>query len=278
MNRSMLQFFGLSFDPSSNNAPVNSLYISPSVHSFCNRISLGLSDGGFALATGEPGSGKSVLLRILADQLSSRQDLTVAKIDHPQSKPADFYRELADCFGVQMSVYNRWKGFQNLRERWSEHMATCRTRPVLIIDEAQQMLDPVFTELRILASKEFDSQSLLTVVFAGDARLTARFRHPDMIPLGTRIRRRIHLDYAPRDELLECLAHLLPRAGNAGLVTKQLQETLVDHAAGNYRVLMNSLNELLNAAFERQVPVLDEKLFLETFAPVRKANPRKAKS
>jgi len=99
-----------------------------------------------------------------------------------------------------------------------------------------------------------------------------------MVPLGTRIRRRIHLDYAPREELLQCLGHLLERAGNAGLVSKQLQETLVDHAAGNYRVLMNTLNELLNAAFERQANILDEKLFLEAFAPVRKTNTRRAKA
>jgi len=278
MNRAMLSYFSLSFDPSSNNVPVDSLYTSSAAASFCSRIEHGLSDGGFAMATGEPGSGKSALLRILAYRLSCRQDLTVAKIDHPQSKPIDFYRELADCFGVPISMYNRWNGFKCLRERWGEHMSTCRTRPVLIIDEAQQMLDTVFTELRILASKEFDSQSLLTVVFAGDARLTDRFRHPDMVPLGTRIRRRIHLDYAPREELLDCLGHLLQSAGNAGLLTKKLQETLVDHAAGNYRVLMNSINELLNAAFERQLPILDEKLFLETFAPARKTPPRKAKS
>ena len=278
MNRSMLSFFGLSFDPSSNNVPVDGLYTSSAVNSFCGRIEHGLSDGGFAMATGEPGSGKSVLLRILAHRLSNRQELTVAKIDHPQSKPIDFYRELAECFGVPLSMHNRWNGFKSLRERWAEHMATSRSRPVLIIDEAQQMIDPVFTELRILASKEFDSQSLLTVVFAGDARLTERFRHPDMVPLGTRIRRRIHLDYAPREELLQCLGHLLERAGNAGLVSKQLQETLVDHAAGNYRVLMNTLNELLNAAFERQANILDEKLFLEAFAPVRKTNTRRAKA
>jgi len=134
------------------------------------------------------------------------------------------------------------------------------------------MLDSVFAELRILSSKEFDSQSLLSVVFAGDARLTDRFRHPDMAPLGTRIRRRLLIDYASRDDLLACLSHLLDAAGNSALLSKELQGALADHAAGNYRVLMNTADELLVAAFERQKPVLDEKLFLEVFATAPRKN------
>ncbi len=273
--RSLLTFYGIKFIPFRSNVPVDLLYVPPATEAFCNRVESSLSGGGFAMVEGDPGSGKSVALRILAHRLSTRRDVTVAKIDHPQSKPADFYRELGDCFGVQLSVCNRWNGFKCLRTRWAEHIASCHTRPILIIDEAQQMLDPVFTELRILASKDFDSQSLLSVVFAGDSRLRDRFRHPDMQPLGTRIRCRLTFDYTSRDELLACLNHLLETAGNTALMSKALQDTLVDHAAGNYRVLMNTADELLSAGFERQVPILDEKLFLEVFAPPRKSTQKK---
>ncbi|XYH98471.1 AAA family ATPase [Sorangium sp. So ce1128] len=71
---------------------------------------------------------------------------------------------------------NRWAGFKTLRARWGEHIATTLMRPVLIIDEAQEMLTSVFAELRMLTSKEFDSRSLLCVVLAGDARLPERLR------------------------------------------------------------------------------------------------------
>ena len=49
-------------------------------------------------------------------------------------------------------------------------------------------------------------------------------------------------------------------------VSKELQATVADHAAGNYRVLMNTCDELLAAAFDRQKAILDEKLFIEVFA------------
>jgi type II secretory pathway predicted ATPase ExeA len=140
------------------------------------------------------------------------------------------------------------------------------TRPVLVIDEAQEALTPVFNELRVLASKELDSRQLLCVVFAGDARLVERLRTPELLPLGSRVRRRLTLDYASRDELLACLDHLLEAAGNPSLMTTELKATLADHAAGNYRILMNLSDELLSVALDRELPRLDEKLYLEAFA------------
>jgi general secretion pathway protein A len=89
-------------------------------------------------------------------------------------------------------------------------------------------------------------------------------------PLGSRIRRRLTLDYASRDELLACLDHLLAAAGNPSLMTSELRVTLADHAAGNYRVLMNLADELLAVAADRELARLDEKLFLEVFAQTPK--------
>jgi type II secretory pathway predicted ATPase ExeA len=153
-----------------------------------------------------------------------------------------------------------------LRTRWSEHIQDTRTRPVLIVDEAQDMLTTVLNELRILSSKEFDSQSLLCVVFAGDSRLPQRLRSSELQPLGSRIRRRLHFDFMPRDELLACLDHLHDAAGNPRLMTSELKATVAEHAAGNYRILMNTCDELLAAAAERDQPQLDEKLYFEVFA------------
>jgi general secretion pathway protein A len=45
---------------------------------------------------------------------------------------------------------------------------------------------------------------------------------------------------------------------------------MADHAAGNYRVLMNLGEELLTVAADRELARLDEKLFLEVYAPTPK--------
>src|SRR5919205_1521852 len=269
----LLSLYSLKFNPFRPDVPVEALHVTPLVHSFVRRVETCVADGGFALISGDPGTGKSVVLRLVREHFGALPDVTVGTIEHPQSRVPDFYRELGEHFGVPLSAHNRWGGFKALRTRWSEHISTTRTRPVLIVDEAQEALTQVLCELRILASKDFDARQLLCVIFAGDGRLPDRLRTPELMPLGSRIRRRLHLDYASRDDLTACLDHLLETAGNVALMTPELKATLVDHAAGNYRVLMNLGDELLAAAADRGLPRLDEKLYLEVFAPPQRSKP-----
>lgn len=153
-------------------------------------------------------------------------------------------------------------------------MESTHCRAVLLVDEAQEMTPQVLSELRLLSSSSFDSQSLLCIVMAGDARLLEKLRREELVPLGSRIRTRLATEFASRDELLIC-PHLLAGAGNASLMTAPLQQTLCDHAAGNYRILTTMAAELLAAAAQKDLPVLDEKLYLDVFAPPAKPAPRR---
>lgn len=264
MNK-LLALYGLKFHPFLPDVPTEGLYRRPVLESFIRRVESSVLDGGFASVTGDPGSGKTVTVRLVEAHLRDMPDVHVATLQRPSSSIGDFYRELGDLFGVSLAMHSRWSGFKGLRAKWGDHIASTRRRPVLIIDEAQECLTPVLNELRILASKELDTKQLLCVIFAGDARFPERLRTPELLPLGSRIRRRLALEYASRDELLASLEHLLERAGNSTLMTSELQATLVDHCAGNYRVLMNLADELLATAADRELPRLDEKLYLEVY-------------
>ena len=267
MNQKLLALYGLKYNPFIPEVPIEALHLSPKIENFCWRIEQAhLREGGFALVHGDAGSGKSVVLRVLAERLSRMADLCVGVVHHPQSSLSDFYRELGDIFGISIRVSNRWGGFKALRGRWLDHLASCNRRSVILIDEAQEMSPMVLNELRLLASARFDSQSLLCVILAGDARLLDKLRREELIPLGSRIRTRLATETATREELLACLDHLLERAGNASLMTRELKHTLVDHAAGNYRVFITMAGELLMSAAQQEITTLDEKLYLQVFA------------
>ena len=278
MNQKLLALYGLKWNPFSPELPTEAIYVPAKIENFCWRIEHAqIREGGFAMIHGDPGSGKSIVLRLLSERLKKLPDITVGAINHPQSNMADFYRELGDIFAVPLRPSNRWGGFKALRERWFAHLEASRCRPVLLIDEAQEMTPQVLSELRLLASARFDSQPLLCIIIAGDARLIEKLRREELIPLGSRIRTRLATEFASREELLACLDHLLAGAGNASLMTPQLRHTLCDHAAGNYRILTTMAAELLAAAAQRDLPLLDEKLYLDVFAqPTQPAQRRAA--
>jgi type II secretory pathway predicted ATPase ExeA len=101
MNHKLLALYGLKFNPFSPELPTKAIFVPPKVENFCWRIEHAqVREGGFAMIHGDPGTGKSVVLRLLAQRLSNVPDITVGAINHPQSNLADFYRELGDIFGV----------------------------------------------------------------------------------------------------------------------------------------------------------------------------------
>jgi len=273
MNAKKLQaLFGLKWNPFAPDVPAEALFVSPQVQHFVSRMEYRIRDGGFALVTGAPGLGKSVSLRILADRLAALRDVRVVVISHPQSGLSDFYREMGDLFGVPLTPRNRWGGFKALREKWITHVEATLIRPVILVDEAQELADQVIVELKTMMSDCFDSRSLLTVVLCGDIRLGERLATSPLAAIDSRMRPRLVLEAALPAELAAFLRHTLEQAGAARLMTPGLIETLCEHAAGNYRVLCAICSELLAAACDRELKQLDEKLFLElTAAPPPRA-------
>jgi type II secretory pathway predicted ATPase ExeA len=272
MRKRDLTHFGIKWNPFSPDVPPDALMKTQKSELFCWRVEQQVQDGGFILVIGDPGTGKSILLRQLDHYLTELQDVAVGVLSRPQSAVGDFYRELGQLFGVPLSPANRYGGFKALRERWLAHIESTMCRPVLIYDEAQMANQAVLSELRLLTSTQFDSTSLLTVVLCGDERLVHHLRSEELLPLESRIRFRMTMEPANKDLLAQFVTHCLEAAGNSQLMTKQVIESLAEHAGGNFRTLTNLANELLSAAIKKDVAKVDEKLFIDTFAPPMKSS------
>ena len=273
-NKYLLTLFGLKWNPFLPNIPVESLWPAPELDTFLFQIENLVMDGGFALMCGEPGLGKSKNLQYLAHRLERLENVVVGVMERPQSSLADFYREMGDMFGVNLTPSNRYGGFKALRERWRQHIKSTLFRPILLIDEAQEMMTSNLNELRLLGSAQFDSECLLTVILCGDLSLPERFRTNALLALGSRIRFRRMLAPYDKKELRAYLEYCLDHAGAPQLMTKPLMAALVEHAAGNLRLLTVMASELLTVGAQKELHQLDEKLFLEMYS----RNPRKKQS
>ena len=93
------------------------------------------------------------------------------------------------------------------------------------------------------------------------------------------MRTRLTLEPATVEELRACLLHRMKQAGNPKLMTRPLVDMLCEHALGNYRMLLQMAAELLAVGAKRDLGQLDEKLYLEVFAPApaKKATPRRTR-
>jgi hypothetical protein len=262
--------YGLKYNPFLPALPPEALWCLPGVERFALRLEGLATQGGFALMSADPGQGKSKTLHWLSQRLSRIPDLAIGVMERPQSKLGDFYRELGDLFGVALTPSNRYGGFKALRARWQAHCDSTLRRAVLLIDEAQEVSSQCLTELRLLQSARFDSESLLFTVLCGDSRLPERFRQPELVPLGSRIRARLQLGPLAPEELKAYLDFALTQAGHPQLMTTELAQTLAAHAAGNLRVLTHMAAELLATGAERNLPRLDESLYFELFTPIPK--------
>ena len=152
IDKTLLALYGLIYNPFLPALPPEARWSLPGAESFVRRLETLVPHGGFVLLTGEPGYGKSKTLQWIAKRLGQLPDLTVGVIERPQSRTADFYRELGDLFGVSLNPSNRYGGFKALRIRWQAHCEATLQRPVLLIDEAQEMSSDCLTELRLLQS------------------------------------------------------------------------------------------------------------------------------
>ena len=156
---------------------------------------------------------------------------------------------------------DRQRNAEGLRRRIGTSETGSANRPA---DQGE--LPPlVLSELRLLTMEKFDSICLLTIILAGDSRLTNSFKQTDLIPVGTRIRTRMVMDPWMKPQLLNLLQESTQRAGNPKLLTADLAETLAEYAAGNPRVMMNLAAECLSIGQRKESVQLDAGLFFELF-------------
>jgi len=263
--RKLLSAYSLKWNPFAPDIPPDAIHVNKRLERFAWQLEEMTQEGGFALVTGEVGQGKSVALRHIQHRLSQSRDLQVMALARPQSSVADFYRELGETFGAEIRASNRWGGFRTLREKWRAKLESSLRRPVLLIDEAQEMQAAVLSEIRILSSDRLDSENLLTVVLCGDPRLTAKLSQDDLLPVASRVRARLERGALDAQESAEALRHALTVAGNPTLMTDGVIQSLAEHSMGNYRMLMNFASELLVAGLGAEAPVIDEKFHHEHF-------------
>ena len=180
---------------------------------------------GFAVVTGDIGTGKTTLCRALLEQID--RNTFTALVLNPFLSEDDLLKLILQDFGVvsrEDVKRGRLAGVskQDLIDALYDFLLgllPLRASAVLIIDEAQNLPMPVLEQIRILSNLETDKEKLLQIILVGQLNLQPLLRSPQMRQLDQRVSIRYELRPLNREEAAAYVAHRLTIAGGSAAVT-----------------------------------------------------------
>jgi general secretion pathway protein A len=202
---------------------------------------------GFIVVTGEVGTGKTTLLKILMQRAEST--IHTAFIFNPKLNFAGLFRFILNDLGMPCSTDDKALLLEQLNDYLIQQLKNGHIVAVLL-DEAQDLSDDSLEELRLLSNFETDKEKLIQIVLMGQPELEQRLNRPELRQLKQRIALRCRLAPLKGYEIREYIDFRLKTVGYAGkeLFDRDAVEKITFYSTGIPR-LINVIcdNALLNA-------------------------------
>lgn len=221
-------------------------------------------DEAFAVLTGAPGTGKTLLGQRLLEQLCP--DGSCAFLTHGHfGEPAGLLRAIHYDLGLA----HEGRSEQELRLALTDHLLKNYTegrRLLLVLDEAQLLVPPLLEEVRLLGNLEGRRGKALQVVLLGQEPLGEMLKRPELAALRQRVGAHARLAPLGLHEAVDYLAHHLRQAGGRpeAILTDEALEILARGTRGVPRLLNRAAHAALRLAFQAGAETVDAEAALES--------------
>jgi general secretion pathway protein A len=258
-----LEHYGLAEAPFSITPDPRFVFLSERHRDALAHLLFGIGQGGgggFVQLTGEVGTGKTTLSRLLLEQIP--ENTRVALVLNPRVSPLELLQTI--CEELHVETEGRRGSSKALVDALNAYLLDAYAqglRVVLVIDEAQNLSVDALEQVRLLTNLETDTQKLLQIVLLGQPELRAMLTRDDLRQLAQRITARFHLTPLDPAETGEYLRHRYRIAGgqrfpfNTGAVRR-----LHARSGGVPRLLNVVAERALLAGYARDAQTIDERL------------------
>jgi putative secretion ATPase (PEP-CTERM system associated) len=185
------RFFNLRERPFALSPDPDYLYLSRVHREAMDSIRYGIeSHAGFIVVTGEIGAGKTTLLQSLLGRLDERT--VVARIVHTMLDPRELLEAIALEFGIDGTAQSKPMLLRELGAFLVQQRSQGR-RPLLVIDEAQNLSPQALEEVRLLSNLETEKSKLLQILLVGQPNLRDAIASPELEQFRQRVAVSYHL-------------------------------------------------------------------------------------
>lgn len=262
--------WGLSEKPFENTPDPRFMYYSKKHEEALTRLLYAVKEEkGAAMLTGEYGSGKTVLSRILIDELIKNKIYEVALIIHPQLNPLEFMQEIIYQLKNEHVEGSKPKLLHMLQDSIYKNYRE-EKKTVVLIDEAQIIRSQeTFEEVRLFLNFQLNNKFLITLILIGQPEL---LRKINAIPqLEQRLGIKYHLTGLDDKETQEYIKHRLEVArAQKEIFTKEALEIIYQYSKGLPRKINNICDLSLLVGFGSDAKEIGRELVEKVAADLNK--------
>ncbi len=262
----LLRFYGLREQPFGVTPDPAYLYPSRTHREALASLSYGIgNDRGFLALIAKPGMGKTTLLYQLLEEL--RASARTVFLFQTQCTSREFFRYLLDELGVYTSGMDLFAMHYKLNRLLFNEMLAGK-RFVLVVDEAQNLEDPVLETIRLLSNFEMPHAKLLQIVLAGQPQLAEKLARPGLSQLRQRVAILSRLEPLSAEETVAYIEHRLKVAGYSGvaLFAPDALAMLRDRSQGIPRNINNLCFNALSLGYTRRRKIIGRETVEEVAA------------
>ena len=254
------KYWGLTEKPFENTPNPKFMYYSKKHEEALMRLLYAIKEEkGAAMLTGEYGSGKTALSRIVIDELIKDKIYEAALITHPQLTPVEFIQEIIYQLKNEHVKGSKPQLLHIMQDIIYKNFNEGK-KTVILIDEAQIIKSKeTFEEVRLFLNFQLNDKFLITLVLIGQPELLSKIRS---IPqLKQRLGVKYHLSGLNDVETSEYIKHRLSVGGSTmELFTQEAVEVIYDYSKGLPRSINNVCDMCLLIGFGQEAKVVDKEL------------------